>query len=251
MKAVVPMAGRGIRFVNAGFEIPKWMIRVYGKTILELSLTSVQQADEVIFVINESQVKDFDLTRFFNGFMKQDYQVHLVGDTGGQAETVYLVRDALKGQEAVIVNCDNVVHVDFSAFRGQCEQAIPCIDSSVTPVEKPESKSYARCDANGTLLEAAEKKIISNQVIAGMFYFRNFDSFVEGYEKMVRDEVRVNNEYYISPLFNYLSGTKVTPVSYFQDLGTPENVMDFVLQREVFSEAFGFTDSLGIDYTRM
>lgn len=73
MIVVVPMAGRGLRFANMGYEIPKWMIRIFGKTILELSLSSVSTLPVVsgyVFVINKDQLQQYDVDRVLKKFIR-------------------------------------------------------------------------------------------------------------------------------------------------------------------------------------
>ena len=252
MIVIVPMAGRGLRFANQGYEFPKWMIRVFDKTILEISLTSVPEdfVDGYVFVVNREQVRNYDVQRLLSGFVKKPFKVVEVNDTEGQAETVYLARGELQPNTPVaIINCDNVVHIP-SQWR-YLRAAVPVIDAALFSAEALAQKSFALVDVDNRILKTAEKEQISNDVIAGMFYFKSFADYVFTYEQMVKNNVRVNDELYIAPMFNFMDEAYAIHAISFHDLGTPKAVEQFILQQQFMSKEFNFMDSLGIDYTRM
>lgn len=136
-------------------------------------------------------------------------------------------------------------------FRGKHAQILPCLDTKRIPIDHPEQKSYAEIDGNGMVTKTAEKQVISDYVIAGMFYFQDFSTYIGAFERMKKDNAKAAGEFFIAPMFNYLTDTRWIEVSRFFDLGEPANVEQFILQQQFLSKEFQFVDRLGIDYTRM
>ena len=254
MIIVVPMAGRGVRFANMGYEIPKWMIRIFGKIILEFSLSSVSNLPNItgyVFVINKDQMRQYDVRRVLDKFIRTEYVIVEVGTTEGQADTVFRARKYLYGQEVCIINCDNIVDSSLAEWCGKHAQVLPCLDLHKIPVNNPNQKSYAKVDRSDMVVKTAEKNPISHLVIAGVFYFRNFLTYVEAYEAMRSDGARVGGEFFIAPMFNYLKDTRRIEVTRFFDLGEPATVEQFILQQQFLPKEFQFLDRLGIDYSKI
>ena len=64
--------------------------------------------------------------------------------------------------------------------------------------------SYAKTDDNGFVIETAEKKVISDEATVGIFNFKHGRDLVLSAEQMIKDNIRVNNEFYTCPCYNYL-----------------------------------------------
>jgi len=92
--------------------------------------------------------------------------------------------------------------------------------------------SFVKVDEEGYVKEVAEKRPISNIATVGIYYFKQGRYFVEAAEKMVKKNVRVNNEFYVAPTYNemILEGKKILsyPVAEMRGLGTPEDLQKFM-----------------------
>ena len=82
------------------------------------------------------------------------------------------------------------------------------------------------------LLEVAEKKIISEDATVGLYYWKKGKDFVESAERMIKKNIRVNNEFYVCPVYNeaILNNKRIviSKVEEMQGLGTPEDLDDFI-----------------------
>jgi tRNA(Ile)-lysidine synthase len=95
MNFVIPMAGRGQRFFDAGFEVPKMLIEAKGKILLEWSVDSLplELCSKLIFVLLEDHEKNYGLSEIILQKYTGNYEIHFVflaETTRGQAETVLL-----------------------------------------------------------------------------------------------------------------------------------------------------------------
>jgi len=92
--------------------------------------------------------------------------------------------------------------------------------------------SFAKTDESGFVTEVAEKNPISNNATVGLYYWKHGSQFVEYAESMIAKDLRVNNEFYICPVYNEAiqDGKKIVTsrVQKMWGLGTPEDLRFFL-----------------------
>jgi len=132
--------------------------------------------------------------------------------TEGAACTVLLATDFINNDEPLLlVNSDQFVDFNIDLF---IENAI-CrdLDGSIVTFTANENKwSFAKLDPNTMLVtEVAEKRPISNIATAGIYYWKRGADFVQYAHQMIEKNIKVNNEFYVCPVFNeaILNGKKV------------------------------------------
>jgi hypothetical protein len=93
--------------------------------------------------------------------------------------------------------------------------------------------SYAQLGDDGFVSEVAEKKVISDNATVGLYYWRNGSEYVKYAEQMIAKNIRVNNEFYVCPVFNEAiqdgKKIKIKPVPGMWGIGTPED-LDYFLK---------------------
>ena len=106
----------------------------------------------------------------------------------------------------------------------------------------PFRASFVKTDAVGLVTATAEKKPISKQATAGLYYFRRARDFFEGAEKLIVKGLTTSGQFFVCPVFNelILAGKKITthhlPDGAMHSLGTPEDV-------ELFLKKSGVADA--------
>ena len=92
--------------------------------------------------------------------------------------------------------------------------------------------SYVKMDKNGYVTEAAEKIPISTTAAAGMHYYKKGSDFVEYAEKMIKKNIRFNNEFYVTPVYNELIMNRKKIITYPIEkkwpLGSPDEIENFL-----------------------
>jgi dTDP-glucose pyrophosphorylase len=233
---IVPMAGRGSRFVKEGYKIPKYMIKVKNKTLFEYSLESLplEIADKIIFICLEEHEK-FGVSSFIRE--KTNHKtieiIKLDEVTQGQAETVLKCKDSLSmDDEILIYNIDTAFHskslknilLDDNLKKDGVLGAF--IDN--TPDDK---WSFAMLDAKNNVLKTTEKEKISNYALTGLYHFTKAKDFFDTAKKWIENDRKIREEYYIAPMYNDLikSNKQYTLdiCECFIPLGTPKEVKDF------------------------
>ncbi len=206
MNFVIPMAGRGQRFVDSGYELPKMLIEARGKTLMEWSIDSLPLelcTNLICIILQEHEVK-FQLSEKINSLYGNQVKLQflvLEGVSRGQAETVYLAKHLFdNSQELLVFNIDTYFH------SGNIANALLSgSDGVLGAFESHENRfSFARVNNKGVVIRTAEKEVISDLALTGLYHFKNVADFEETVKYHLDNDIRVNNEFYIAPMYNYL-----------------------------------------------
>ena len=232
MKFILPMAGEGSRFKKIGLDTPKPLLRLANQELLLHALSSLPICDHdtLIFIsLKSDKVKERILP-----IINQRYHlariewIEIDAVTRGQLCTVLLAKEFIDTPEPILIhNCDTYFRSDILALVDdkKCDGALSCFKA------EGEHWSFARVNHLGEVLETAEKHRISDWASVGAYYFANGSYFVTLAEDMVYKNERVNNEFYIAPLYNAFikNGKRILldRVYSFKGMGTPDDVKQY------------------------
>ncbi len=232
MNFLITMAGRGQRFTDAGYTIPKWKIEAHGLSLLEWSVNSLplKLATKLIFVCLKEHIDNFDLVNFVHQRYKDKVPqiefVELNEVTRGQAETALLAKPVIDIDKPLLIfNIDTrFVSPELGAQLLKNVDAVLGAFRSQLP-----HFSYARLDDDQQyVVQTAEKEVISEYALTGMYHFTDPADFYEAAEHTIQNNITVNNEFYIAPMYNYCisKGKKIIidVAETVNILGTPAEV---------------------------
>lgn len=231
MNIVVTMAGRGQRFVDAGFAVPKPLIPVNGQPMYALvtRCLPLDAASRLVFVCLEDHLEAFPLRRDIRArFGESAVVVSLDSVTAGQAVTAWSARDELDLRRPILIhNADTLFRSDLLAVRNRYPRA-----SGILGVFQVEGDhwSFARVDADDRVVETAEKQRIAPLASTGLYYFAKASRFGE----LVEHEIAQHHhgEIYIAPLFNQLifngEEVRVDRADWVAPLGTPVELEEYL-----------------------
>jgi len=235
MLLVIPMAGSGQRFKDEGFTTLKPFINVSGQWMVEWALKSFDLAKirKIIFLVRKDHDKEVGaVEKLKQKYGKQCECVIVNGPTEGAACTALLAKEYLDTDEDIIIkDSDGYILSDIHRVIQKKPNGLLGILSTVT-LREGDSYSFARTDSKGYVVEVAERKRISDNVIAGLYYFIHGSDFVKYAEQMIKKDKRVNGEFYVAPVYQEMieDGKKVAidPVEALWNLGTPEGLTYFL-----------------------
>lgn len=234
---VIPMAGTGSRFAQAGYAKPKPFIDVAGKPMIVRVLENLAYPNARYILIARKEHMDAEaalvrqIERDFNATF-----IPIEKLTEGTACTVLYARRWINNNERLMIaNSDQIVDVDVREFVADCAQR--SLDGSILTFEDAARNpkwSFAKIDADRLVVEVQEKKPISKYATVGIYLFSHGRDFVDAAIDMLIECDRVNNEYYTCPTYNYLvrSGKKVgiynIDISGMHGIGTPEDLNKYL-----------------------
>jgi len=232
MYVIIPMAGLGSRFVRAGVGLPKPLIEVNGRTLIEHSVRSFDVDARFIFITRKFEDPRHNqiLSNLLKTLRPESQEICLSTVTDGAAQTCLAACEFVNNdEELVIYNCDQLFkwHAqDFVDFV----RATPCDGAVVLYNSNDPKNSFAEVQ-DGQVVRLVEKQAISDHALVGFHYWRRGSDFVAGAEHLVR-QFRSSGrpECYVSETYNLLIEQKKTVLPYFISnsryipLGTPEDV---------------------------
>ena len=220
---VICAAGLGLRFREHGINIPKPLMILEGKTMLERSIESLplRSMDQLIII---SQKAD-SLPSLFSTIKKCEW-LEIETTTKGQLDTFLLAKDMIKFDDIVIYNCDTFFH-----SPGLLELMESDLYSGIIPCSPQPGDCWSFCEVDSHLnvLQVAEKERISDWASVGFYYFKGKELLIHLAELECRQTL--GKESYVAPLYNrYLSlghKLRVAVVDRFLPFGTIEQVKTY------------------------
>lgn len=232
MNILIPMAGAGSRFQQAGYTFPKPLIDVAGKPMIQVVAESINIDANFIFVVQSSHREQYNLDTLLNLIAPNCKIVEVDGVTEGAACTTLLAKEFIDNDEPLLMsNSDQYIEWDSNEFMYKMlEQDL---DGGIVTFTATHPKwSFAKVDENGFVTEVAEKNPISDMATAGFYYWKKGSDYVKYAEQMIEKNIRVNNEFYVCPVYNEAIGDgkriKTFHVENMYGLGTPEDLQHYL-----------------------
>jgi dTDP-glucose pyrophosphorylase len=228
MNILIPMAGAGSRFEVAGYTFPKPLIDVNGKPMIQLVVNNINIIGNYIFIVQKSHRQKYNLDSFLNLIAPNCKIIEIDHVTQGAACTTLLAKELINNNEPLFVaNSDQYVEWSSSAFLEDMNKTNA--DAGIVTFEAIHPKwSFAKIDENEMVTEVAEKNPISNNATVGYYYWKHGSDYVKYAEQMINKNIRVNNEFYVCPVFNEAiknnKKIKSHKVQKMWGLGTPEDL---------------------------
>ncbi|MDC1455986.1 sugar phosphate nucleotidyltransferase [Flavobacteriaceae bacterium] len=245
---IIPLAGRGSRFVKEGYITPKPLIEVSGKPMIIQAARSLPNTEKQIFVTLQEHLEAFPLEKILKSEFNNSQIVPINEVTEGQAITCSLgLKDADNEASLLIAATDNGMIYNPIAYQKLVEDMsvdaiIFTFRHHVSSKVNPQMYGWVKTDGDNAI-EVSVKAPISNDpyndhAIVGTFYFRKVDFFKQALNSLLSKQVRVNGEYYVDSLMGELIElglkVKVLEVEDYLCWGTPSDYETFVYWQSFF-----------------
>jgi NDP-sugar pyrophosphorylase family protein len=255
MNIIIPMAGAGSRFVKIGQKLPKPLIPVLNKTLIEYSIDSFDVDGRFIFITREFDNPEDNekLSKLLKEKRPESVEIRLSRMTGGATETVLAAKEYINNKDPLIVyNCDQLINWDAEDFLSFIAKRNP--DAAlVLHTSRDPKNSFAEIE-NGKITKLVEKKAISDHALIGFHYWKHGSDFVNSADALL-EKFRQDGkpECYISETFNYLDSAEILPYhvsdNIYVPLGTPEDVAKYIGKIKEFKTGKSKTLFVDIDGT--
>ena len=211
LNIVIPMAGRGSRFAKAGYEMPKPLIDIYGHPMIEYVTVNIRPKCEhrFIYICQEEHLEKYGLAEELKRMSPGCEIVTIDHITEGAACTVLLAEKFIDNDdELMIANSDQYVDTDINEYLAAMGEQYGLI--MTMPADDPKW-SFIKYDEEGNVTMVREKEVISNEATVGIYNYRHGRDFVKYAHQMIDKNIRVNNEFYVAPVYNEMivAGLKI------------------------------------------
>ncbi len=249
---LIPMAGRGMRFVNEGFKVPKPLIEVSGRPMVIQAAGCFPPAQKWIFICLKEHLEKFPIKKEIRKVYSQAKIVSLDKITEGQACTCEL---GLQGEDLeaplFIGASDNGMLWNKDKYQKLMDdQKIDCVVWSFrrhpSSATNPQMYGWIKIDKNNNILGVSVKKPISDNpyedhAIIGSFYFRKARYFLDALKNLYKKNIRINNEFYVDSCINEIVAmglkAKVFEVDHYICWGTPNDLRTYEYWQSFFHKS--------------
>jgi HAD superfamily hydrolase (TIGR01509 family) len=232
MNVLIPMAGAGSRFFKAGYTFPKPLIDVNGKPMIQLVVDNLNVDANFIYVVQKEHRERFNLDTLLNLITPNCKIIEVEGVTEGAACTTLLAADHIDNDHPLLIaNSDQFVEWNSNEFLYKMNEQE--LDGGIVSFKSTHPKwSFAKVNEYGYVTEVAEKNPISDIATVGIYYWARGRDYVKYANEMIANNLRVNNEFYVCPVFNLAiqDGKKIKTFSIKEmwGLGTPEDLSHYL-----------------------
>lgn len=229
---VIPMAGKGSRFSNAGYTFPKPLIEINGKPMIQIVVENLNIEGQYIFIVQKEHRQKYNLDNLLNNISKNCKIIEIDYVTEGAACTIMLAKEYIDNNDPLLIaNSDQFLEWNSCNFLyfANSDNIEGCISTFTNTHPK---WSYVKLDENGYVTEVQEKNPISNIATTGIYYWKRGSDYVKYSEQMISKNIRVNNEFYVCPVYNEAildkKLIKVMNCNKMWGIGTPEDLNTFL-----------------------
>lgn len=238
MQILLPMAGNGSRFAEAGYDLPKPLIDVAGMPMIERVIENLGYDHTYTFVVRREHYEPH-AEKFHSIFRKTGSQFaifFLDETTDGAARTCLKAMHLIDLRKPLIIaNCDQIMDWNKNQFYADFGNAVDSdIDGMILTFNSTNpAHSYVKMDENHTrIAEVAEKVVISDIATIGVYAWSQALLFKMSAEAMIEKNIRTNNEFYVAPTFNeaIVDGAEIIPyyIGQHHPIGTPEQLKSYL-----------------------
>jgi dTDP-glucose pyrophosphorylase len=234
LNVLIPMAGAGSRFEKAGYTFPKPLIDVKGEPMIKVVSDNLNIEANFIYIVQKSHRQKYNLDTLLNLISPNCKIVEVDGITEGAACTTLLAKELINNDQPLLMaNSDQFIEWDSNEFLYKMNETNA--DGGIVTFRSTHPKwSFAKINELGFVTEVAEKNPISDIATVGVYYWKKGSDYVKYAEQMIENNKRVNNEFYVCPVFNEAikggSHIRIFEIEKMWGLGTPEDLEVFLKQ---------------------
>ena len=189
---LIPMAGRGQRFLNAGYKVPKQFIRIGKKQLIDISTDCFKTEEcNLIFVVRDDQISNFNVDKILKSKYGNDIKIVVTdGLTDGSVSSCLLAEEHIDNNIPLFIHTLDIEFKPTIDPEKVCKS--DCDGLLLTFKSNSPNYSYAMLDSDEKVVKTAEKKVISDQACVGIYYFKSGKMFCENAREMISRNIRTN-----------------------------------------------------------
>ena len=242
-RILIPMAGAGQRFADAGYTVHKPAIMTVDRaTGQEKPMVVCATKDlpgvaadgsNVIYVDRNFHQTD-GVEDAIRAWYPQAAFITVDHLTEGQACTCMLAEPYMDPEQPLLIaGCDNGMDIDrdaFDALTKECDCIVFTYRHNEAVLANPNAYGWMIADADGNITGTSIKKAISDSpmedpAVVATFWFRRAAVFIEATKKMIAENDRINGEFYVDQTVKHVLDlgyrAKIFDIDRYVGWGTP------------------------------
>ena len=249
---VIPMAGAGKRFADEGSSVPKPFVTVDGRPMALAAAQDLPKAEHTVFLCREEHIRAYNPEALFGLHFPKVIILPVPALTEGQAATCLLACDIVSEDAQLTIGaCDNGMRWNKERFTEKMSD--PSVDALIWTfrrfppvVNKPEHYGWVVV-GDGDLAERVSVKVpisdspLDDHAVIGTFTFKRAGDFFHFAQKMIKENRRIRNEFYIDECMNLcIEGgmhVEVFEVDVYLGWGSPNELKTYQYWQKYFQQS--------------
>ena len=248
MHIIIPMSGIGKRFIEAGYKVPKPLIKADDKTIIEHVCNLFPDENKFTFICNSKHLSDTNIKQVLQSIKPNSNIIGISKHKKGPVYAVSLANKVIEDDEEVIVSyCDFGTYWDYKNFlkhtRDRDADGAIVAYKGFHPHMLGNTNYAFMQDKKQWMLKIREKKPFTNNRMQeyasnGIYYFKRGAYVKKFFQKLIDNNINLKGEYYVSLVYNLLvsSGLKVSiyEIQHMLQWGTPQDLEEYSIWSKYF-----------------
>lgn len=255
MKIIVPMAGRGSRLRPHTLTIPKPLIPIAGKPIVQRLVEDIaavcnEKVDEIAFIIGDFGTEVENNLKSIAESLGARGSIYYQDEALGTAHAILCAKESLEGN-CVVAFADTLFTADFK------------LDTSndgiiwVKQIEDPSAFGVVKLDGDNTITDFVEKptEFVSDLAIIGIYFFKSGETLRDELQFLIDNDIKEKGEYQLTNALENMKskGAKFKPgeVNLWMDCGnknvtvqTNSQVLDLKQDEQLISDSLESENSV-------
>jgi len=250
---ILPMAGKGSRFTEEGYDLPKPLLDVDGLPMILQAVDCLPESDNNVFICLQDHVDNFDIDKTLKNYFLNTEIISINETTEGQACTceIGIKETNVNLENPILISaCDNGVFYDRKKYLELLnDESIDVIvwtfRNNQASKTNPNAYAWLDVDENNNIKHVSCKKFIyenplTTHAIIGTMFFRKGRYFMEGLQKNYNENIRTNGEFYVDDVLNQNIkdglNVKVFEVENYICWGTPNDYKTYNYWNKYFNK---------------
>lgn len=240
---LIPMAGAGQRFAEAGYRVHKPAIMTIDRhdgtecpmvVCATKDLPGVAPKGSNVIYVDRTFHREDGVEDAIRAYYPKAQFITIDHLTEGQACTCMLAESYLNPEEPLLIaGCDNGMDIDEKTFENiakECDCLVFTYRHNEAVLENPNAYGWMIADGQGNITGTSIKKAISDTpmedpAVVATFWFKKAKVFLEATEKMIRENDRINGEFYVDQTVKHVLDlgyrAKIFDIDRYVGWGTP------------------------------
>jgi dTDP-glucose pyrophosphorylase len=205
LNILIPLSGKSTFKVSKLNAFPRILTDVKGRLLIERAaepFLNLNIENKLTVAVPQKESEKYQLSKVVSLLGNNISTCNINGDTQGAACSALLAIESVELDKPLIISSfEQVLDFDINSYIKEFMDE--GVDAGVFTFESIHPKwSYVKTDSNGYVTQAAEKMPISKRAIAGVYYFKTAQLFMDSAKSMIRKSVKTNDSFFISPTLN-------------------------------------------------
>jgi len=228
---------------------PAYLTTIDGIPIIQHVVENLNVDAQFIFIVPKEDYEQYQLQHMFAVLSPKCSIVVADHDTEGQAASILLAKDLINNSTPILIaGSAQLLDWDSNSFLFSMDDSQ--VDGGIVTFTNTHPRySYVITDEKNKVIDIAERKPISNQATAGIFYWARGSDYVKFAEQLMKDESKkVNDAFYVSMVYKEALeagfNIRATPCARYWPLGQREDVEALILEHSLEKRSYPMASNL-------